>query len=206
MSKMLVRVGGVSSVIAALLIVVQQVWTEVVTGPHENLPDSIMYSTQLLFMVFGVIGIALAQQRKAGAFAQIAALIAVLGCVLWFAASLTEVTVLPSLMAAGSPLVDHQPRVLTIVSLASLVTFIAGLLLLSVSVMVTRVLPWRAAVVVAAGLILGLTLAGVVPGILVVYAIGFGWLGVACVKGANRDAPSEQKSAQRTRTPAKAVN
>jgi len=60
MSKTLVRVGGVSAVIAALLVVVQQVWTEVVTGPHENLPDSIMYATQLLFMVFGVIGIALA--------------------------------------------------------------------------------------------------------------------------------------------------
>jgi uncharacterized membrane protein len=60
MSKILVRVGGVAAVIAALLIIAQQLWTELVTGPQENLTDSIMYSSQLLLMVFGVIGIALA--------------------------------------------------------------------------------------------------------------------------------------------------
>jgi len=40
MSKILVRVGGVAAVIAALLIIVQQFWTELVTGPQENLADS----------------------------------------------------------------------------------------------------------------------------------------------------------------------
>lgn len=36
MSKILVRVGGVAAVFAALLIIAQQIWTELVTGPHEN--------------------------------------------------------------------------------------------------------------------------------------------------------------------------
>jgi hypothetical protein len=185
MSRILMRAGGLSAVIAAVLIVVQQVWTVVVTGPIENLPDSVMYTIQLLFMVFGVIGIAVAQQSKAGRFAQFAALTAVLGCVSWFAASETEVTYLPTLTATGSPLLDNPPRVLVIIYLISFVTFVVGLLSLSVSIVVTRVLPWRAAVVLGGGLILGLTLGSVVPGILAVYAIGLGWLGVACVKAAN---------------------
>jgi hypothetical protein len=185
MSKTLVRAGGLSAVLAAVLIIVQQVWTVVVTGPVENLPDSVMYSVQLLLMVFAVLGIALAQQRRAGRFAQVAALVAVLGCVLCFAASETEVTYLPTLMASGSPLVDDQPPVLVIVFLVSFVLFILGLLLLSASVIVTKVLPWRAAAVLGGGLVLGLTLGSLVPGILVVYAVGLGWLGISCVKATN---------------------
>ena len=158
MSKILVRVGGVAAVIAALLIIAQQLWTELVTGPHEDLTDSIMYSSQLLLMVFGVIGIALAQQRGAGVFAQIAALVSVLGCVLWFGASLVEVTLLPSLMAAGSPLVDNPPAGLVIVGLASFVTFAVGSLLLSASIIVTKVLPWQPAAVLGGGIVLGLAL------------------------------------------------
>ncbi len=206
MSKILVRVGGVAAVIAALLIIAQQLWTELVTGPQENLTDSIMYSSQLLLMVFGVIGIALAQQRRAGVFAQIAALVAVLGCVLWFGASLVEVTLLPSLMAAGSPLVDNPPAGLVIVGLASFVTFLVGLLLLSVSIIVTKVLPWQPAAVLGGGIVLGLALSGVVPGVLVVYAIGFGWLGVACVRYANRTDAKDDASAHHAGTPTPAVN
>jgi hypothetical protein len=186
MSKTLIRVGGVAAVIAALLIVVQQLWTALVTGPIEDLPDSIMYSSQLLLMVFGVIGIALAQQHRAGTFAQIAALVAVLGSVLWFAASLVEVTMLPSLMAAGSPLVDNPPTEMLVVGLAGFALYVIGLLLLSVSVIITKVLPWQPAVVLVGGLVLGLALDSVIPGILSVYAIGVGWLGVACVLAAHR--------------------
>lgn len=208
MSKILVRVGGVAAVMAALLIIAQQIWTELVTdpGPHENLTDSIMYSSQLLLMVFGVIGIALAQQRGAGVFAQIAALVAMLGCVLWFGASLVEVTLLPSLMAAGSPLVDNPPAGLVIVGLASFVTYLVGLLLLSVSIIVTKVLPWQAAAVLGGGIVLALPLSGVIPGILAVYAIGFGWLGVACVRAAIMAEAKEGESAHRVGTPTPAVN
>src|SRR3954453_10654078 len=147
MSRVLIRTGGIAAVIAAALIVVQQVW-ELLPGPKENLPDSAMYATQLLLMVFGVIGIAIAQQDRAGPFAQVAALIAVLGCVSWFAAAESEVTYLPSLTAAHSPLADTKPPVLMIIYLASFGIFLLGLLLLSAAIIVTRVLPWRAAVVV----------------------------------------------------------
>lgn len=207
MSKTLVRVGGVAAVIAALLIIVQQLWTELITdpGPQEYLTDSIMYSAQLLLMVFGVIGIALAQQRRAGVFAQIAALVAVLGCVLWFGASMVEVTLLPSLMAAGSPLVDNPPTELVIVGLASFVTYLVGLLLLSVSIIVTKVLPWQAAAVLGGGIVLGLPLSSV-PGILAVYAIGFGWLGVASLRSANRSVVKDDASADRAGTPTPASN
>jgi len=199
MSKTLIRVGGVAAVIAALLIVVQQVWTAVVTGPQEDLPDSIMYSSQLLLVVFGVLGIALAQQHRAGTFAQIAALVAVLGSVVWFAASLVEVTVLPSLVAAGSPLADNPPAEMLVVAVTGFAMYAIGLLLLSVSVIVTKVLPWQPAVVLGGGIILGLALESVIPGILGVYAIGLGWLGVACVRAANRAVGQDEAAPHRPR-------
>ncbi len=206
MSKILVRVGGVAAVIAALLIIVQQFWTELVTGPQENLADSVMYSSQLLLMAFGVIGIALAQQRRAGFFAQIAALVAVLGCVLWFGASLVEVTLLPSLIAAGSPLVDNPPAGSVVVGLAGFVTYLVGLLLLSAAIIVTKVLPWQAAAVLGGGIVLGVTLSNVIPGVLAVYAIGFGWLGVASVRAANSIDAKDVDSPRRVGTATPVVN
>jgi hypothetical protein len=194
MSKTLIRVGGGAAVIAAVLIVAQQFWTALVTGPNEDVADSIMYSVQLLLMVFGVVGIALAQQQRAGVFAQIAALIAVLGCVLWFAASLVEVTVLPSLMSAESPLVDNPPTAMLVVGLSSFGLYVIGLVLLAASVIVTKVLPWQAAAVLVGGIVLGLALESVIPGILGVYAIGVGWLGVASVRTASRAQDRDQVS------------
>jgi len=75
-----------------------------------------------------------------------------------------------------------------IAALSSFITWAIGSLLLAVAVLVTRVLPRTPAVVLVAGIVLGLALNGVVPGILIVYAIGFGWLGVAAVHQVGRDA------------------
>src|SRR6478609_1418004 len=138
-------------------------------------------------------------------FAQVAALVAVLGCVWWFGASLAEVTLLPSLMAAGSPLVDNPPAGLVIVGLAGLVTYLVGLLSLSVSIIVTKALPWQAAAVLGGGIVLALPLSSVIPGVLAVYAIGFGWLGVAGVRAANRADAEDDDSAHRAGNPTAAA-
>ena len=112
MSSTLVRVGGVAAVIASLLIVGQQAWGLAGGGAiEEGMGESALHTAQMLFMVFGVIGIALAQQRRAGVFAQIAALVAVLGCVAMYGAALTEVTILPSLVETGSPLGALDPLI-----------------------------------------------------------------------------------------------
>ena len=155
---------------------------------EEGIGESALHTAQMLFMVFGVIGIALAQQRRAGVFAQIAALVAILGCVAMYGVALTEVTILPSLMETGSPLAKVAPPAMDIAALSSFITWAIGSLLLAVAVLVTRVLPRTPAVVLVAGIVLGLALNGVVPGILIVYAIGFGWLGVAAVHQVGRDA------------------
>ena len=60
MSSTLVRVGGVAAVIAGLLIVVQQAWGLTGGGViEEGFGESALHTAQMLFMVFGVIGIAL---------------------------------------------------------------------------------------------------------------------------------------------------
>jgi len=139
-------------------------------------------------MVFGVVGIALAQQRRAGVFAQIAALVAVLGCVAMYGAALPEVTILPSLVETGSPFAKVAPPAMDIAALSSFIAWVTGLLLLAAAVLVTKVLPRTPAVLLGFGVILGLGLNGLVPGVLIVFAIGFGWLGVAAVHQAGHDA------------------
>jgi len=189
MSSTLVRVGGVAAVIASLLIVGQQAWGLAGGGViEEGIGESALHTAQMLFMVFGVIGIALAQQRRAGVFAQIAALVAILGCVAMYGVALTEVTILPSLMETGSPLAKVAPPAMDIAALSSFITWAIGSLLLAVAVLVTKTLPRTPAVALVAGIVLGLALNGVVPGILIVYAIGFGWLGVAAVHQVGHDA------------------
>jgi len=71
--------------------------------------------------------------------------------------------------------------------MAGLAGYVLGLLLLSVAVLVIRVLPRWAAVLLGGGIVLGLVLQAVVPGILVVYAIGLGRLGMAAVTTAGHD-------------------
>lgn len=189
MSSTLVRVGGVAAVIASLLIVGQQAWGLAGGGAiEEGMGESALHTAQMLFMVFGVIGIALAQQRRAGVFAQIAALVAVLGCVAMYGAALTEVTILPSLVETGSPLAKVAPPAMDIAALSSFIAWVTGLLLLAAAVLVTKVLPRTPAVLLGLGVILGLGLNSVIPGVLIVYAIGFGWLGVAAVHQAGHDA------------------
>jgi hypothetical protein len=189
MSSTLVRVGGVAAVIASLLIVGQQAWGLAGGGAiEEGMGESALHTAQMLVMVFGVIGIALAQQRRAGVFAQIAALVAVLGCVAMYGAALTEVTILPSLVETGSPLAKVAPPAMDIAALSSFIAWVTGLLLLAAAVLVTKVLPRTPAVLLGLGVILGLGLNSVVPGVLIVYAIGFGWLGVAAVHQAGHDA------------------
>ena len=129
----------------------------------------------------------MAQQRRAGVFAQIASLVAVLGCVAMYGAALTEVTILPSLVETGSPLAKVAPPALDIAALSSFIAWVTGLLLLAAAVVVTKVLPRTPAVLLGAGVVLGLALNGVVPGVLIVYAIGFGWLGVAAVSRAGHE-------------------
>ncbi len=187
MSSTLVRVGGVAAVIASVLIVGQQAWGLAGGGVEEGIGESALHTAQMLFMVFGVIGIALAQQRRAGVFAQIAALVAVLGCVAMYGAALTEVTILPSLVETGSPLAKVAPPALDIAALSSFIAWVAGLLLLAAAVLVSKVLPRTPAVLLAAGVVLGLALNGVVPGVLIFYAIGFGWLGVAAAQEAGNE-------------------
>lgn len=199
MSSTLVRVGGVAAVIAGLLVVVQEAWGLPGGGVvQEGFAESAVHTAQLLFMVFGVIGIALAQQRKAGVFAQIAVLVAVLGCVAMFGVALTEITILPSLVEAGSPLGQTPPPAMDVAAISSFVVWIVGLMLLSAGVLVTRVLPRIPAALLGGGLILGAVLREAVPGVLVVYAIGFGWLGVAAFRMAGRNSAIVTRSTEHT--------
>jgi hypothetical protein len=132
----------------------------------------------VLFLVFGLLGLHQHQQHAAGVFGQIATLIALLGTVSLFAASLTEVTILPAL-PKDSPLIDEPPPVLLAVFLVSFVAYAAGLPLFGAATWRARVLPRRAAALLVAGVVLALALKDVVPGVLVVLGVALVWLGVA---------------------------
>lgn len=181
MSRMLIRVGGAAAVAAGGLSIAQQVWDVAVGGLTEGRGESALHTTQMLLLVPAVVGLYLAQQRAMRGFGQLATVVALLGSTLMFGSALTEVTLLPELTAAGSPLAEDPGTTMTAVFLTSFVAWIAGLLLFGVATWRADVLPRPAAGLLVVGLLLGLALSRVVPGILVVYSAGLVWLGCAAV-------------------------
>lgn len=181
MSRMLIRVGGAAAVAAGGLSIAQQVWDVAVGGLTEGRGESALHTTQMLLLVPAVVGLYLAQQRAMRGFGQLATVVALLGSPLMFGSALTEVTLLPELTAAGSPLAEDPGTTTTAVLLTSFIAWVAGLLLFGVATWRADVLPRPAAGLLMVGLLLGLGLSGVVPGILVVYSAGLVWLGFAAV-------------------------
>jgi hypothetical protein len=178
MPVVIVRVGGIATAAAGVLVVGQEVWGVVVGDFGEGAVESAVHSTWVLLLVFGLLGVHLHQQHAAGVFGQVATLVALLGTVTLFAASLTEVTILPAL-PQGSPLIDDPPPALAAVFLVSFVAYVAGLLLFGAAIWRAGVLPRRAAALLVVGVVLALVLKGVVPGVLAVLGVALIWLGVA---------------------------
>jgi hypothetical protein len=198
MSRVIVRVGGVATIAAGLLILGQEVWGVAVGGIAEGLAESAVHTTWVLLLVFGLVGLHLHQQHAAGAFGQIATLVALFGTVTLFAASLTEVTILPA-MPADSPLVDKPPPALLAVFLGSFVAYVVGLVLFGIATWRAGVLPWRAAALLLIGVALALALKAVVPGILAVLGVALVWLGAATLAQA-RTAATDAEAPAMART------
>jgi hypothetical protein len=194
MSKVIVRFGGVATVAAGVLIVGQEVWGVLVGGIAEGMAESAVHTTWVLLLVFGLVGLHLHQQHAVGAFGQVATLVALFGTVTLFAASLTEVTVLPAL-PADSPLVDEPPPALLVVFLGSFVAYVVGLLLFGIATWRAGVLPWRAAALLVLGVALALALKAVVPGVLAVLGVALVWLGAATLAQARAVATDAEAAA-----------
>ncbi|MEU4225718.1 hypothetical protein AB0F17_15605 [Nonomuraea sp. NPDC026600] len=149
MPVVIVRVGGIATTAAGVLVVGQEVWEVVAGGLGEGAMESAVHATWVLLLVFGLLGLHLHQQHAAGVFGQIATLVALLGTVTLFAASLTEVTILPAL-PQGSPLIDDPPPALLAVFLASFVAYVAGLLLFGAAILAKLQVADRAHAIIAA--------------------------------------------------------
>jgi hypothetical protein len=190
MSRVLIGVGGAAAVLSGGASIAQQVWGVAVGGLAEGRGESALHSAQLLLLVPGVVGLYLVQERAMRGFGQLATLVALVGSVLMFGSALTEVTLVPELTAAGSPLADDPGATTAAVFLCSLVAWIAGLLLFGVATWRAGVLPRPAAALLVVGLVLGLGLDAIVPGVLVLYSAGLVWLGAAAARRAAA-APAE---------------
>lgn len=188
MSSLLVRVGAVSAALAGVLIIGQEAGGLAVGRITEGRAESAVHTGQLLLLVFGIVGLYLAQQRAGGVFGQVATLVALLGTVTLFGAALTEVTILPELTESGSPLAIEPPPVLGMAMGVSFVLYVLGLLLFGIATWRAGVLPWRAGALLVVGIVLGVALNGVVPGVLAVYGAALVWLGVAALQRSGQPA------------------
>lgn len=189
MSSLLVRVGAVSAALAGVLIIGQEAWALPTGGVlAEGRAESAVHTAQMLLLVFGIVGLYLAQQRAAGLFGQVATLVALLGTVTMFGAALTEVTIMPELADSGSPLATEPPPVLVTIGLASFALYLLGLVLFGVATWRAGVLPWRAGALLTVGIVLGVALNGTVPGVLAVYGAALVWLGVAALRRSGQPA------------------
>jgi hypothetical protein len=178
MSKVIIKVGGVASILAGLLIVANEIRDLVTRNVSEDLIGSAVLTAWSLLMLFGVLGGYLRQQRAFGAFGQIATLVVVFGTVTIFAGSMVQLTVLPAL-PADSPLINEAPPGLQVLGMVGLATFVVGVLLLATATWRARVLPRTAPVVLLGGMVLALALMPIVPGANVAFGVGWIWFGAA---------------------------
>ncbi|WP_138731455.1 hypothetical protein [Modestobacter excelsi] len=179
MFNIMIRFGGAATAVSGVLVIAQSAWDIAVGGLPEGRAESSLHTAQMLLLVPGVVGLYLAQRQAMRTFGQIATLVAVVGSTLMFGSALTEVTLLPELSAAGSPLADDPGTTTVGVFLTSFTLWVAGLLLFGVASWRAGVLPRPAAALLVLGLLAALGLKDVVPGVLVFYAAGLIWLGVA---------------------------
>ena len=198
MSKLIVKVGGIAATLAGILIIGQEVWGVAVGGISEGMAESAVHTTWVLLLVFGLFGLHLHQQHAVGVFGQIATLVALFGTVTLFAASLTEVTILPAL-PESSPLIDEPPPALLAVFLGSFVAYVVGLLLFGIATWRAQVLPRRAAALLVIGVLLTLALKPVIPSVIAIMGVALVWLGVAAVTQTTA-LPTEAEPAALART------
>jgi hypothetical protein len=171
--------GAVCAVLALGCRLAQEVWGLLGGAAVETLapvPGTALYATQILLTPLVVVGLYTYQQAHFGVFGEIAFVTALFGSVTWAAGAAHG---LLAVLANGGRNIDD-------ISTGELAWVVVGLGLYAVGLALFGVATWRAgvlpripALLVVAGIPLGVVLDSLIPGILAVYSVGLAWLGVS---------------------------
>jgi len=179
-SIIIIRVGALCAVLGAVSLVTQQIWS-IVAGEVIEIDTPILgrilYAAQIALFVFAVVGLYLHQRKAFNTFGQIATLTALSGTLLWSGSTTWEA--LDVLRNGGKLVEDDMTAPVLVWILIAFGLYALGLFLFGVATWRAGVLPRIPAALVVFGILLGLLLDGLLPGILIVYGAGLAWLGIA---------------------------
>jgi hypothetical protein len=171
----IVTVGGVAAAGAGLLLTGQEV-RGIIVGPEgEGVLESAVHETWLLLMIFAVLGLHTLQQRRGGAFGEVAAVVSLFGLIVFFAVGLPEV------LLPGAADENPAPWVMPIF-FAIIGVYVLGLALFAAATWRARVLPRGASGLLLASVPIGAVGGLVTEGALLPMGAAFLWLGVAALR------------------------
>jgi hypothetical protein len=179
--RLLVGVGACAGVAAVTLQAFQEIYQLSGTAVEIGLPiwGNVAYAGQIALMPFVVLALYLAQRSTFGRFGTVASVVALVGTVLWAAASVHQL--LDVLTVDQRPAPDPPGRVL-VVALSCFALYAIGLMMLGIATWRAHVLPRIAAIMLTIGVPLGLALDGVTSLTLLVYGAGAAWLALAAFR------------------------
>jgi hypothetical protein len=176
-----VTAGAVCAVLALACRLAQELWGLVGGGVIEEVAPvagTALYAVQILLVPLAVVGLYVYQRAAFGRFGEAAFVTALSGTVAWAAGAAHGVL---GVEANGGRSQD-------VISTGELVSVFVGFGLYAIGLVLFGIATWRAgvlprlpAVLVIAGIPLGVALQAFVPGILVVHSAGLAWLAVAAV-------------------------
>jgi hypothetical protein len=184
--RLMVGVGACAGVAAVASQAFQEIYQVSGTPVEIGLPiwGNVAYAGQIALMPFVVLGLYLAQRSAFGRFGTAASAVALVGSVLWAAASVHQ---LLDVVAAHPRPAPEPPGRVVVVSMSFFALYAIGLMMLGIATWRAHVLPRGAAVVLTIGVPLGLALNGVTSLALLVYGSGAAWLGLAAFRVVSTD-------------------
>jgi hypothetical protein len=178
----LVRAGGVAAVLALVSQVFQVIYQQVTgTAVEIAMPvwGNVAYTGQIALMPLFIVAMYLAQRRAFGGLGRTATLVALVGAVLWSAASMDQL--LAAIVAEGAKPPDPPDGVIVVI-LSFFAVYVVGLFLLGIATWRAGVLPRRAAALLTIGIPIALGPGGLVPVLFLVYGSGIAALGVSAMR------------------------
>jgi hypothetical protein len=174
----LVRTGGVSAVLAGVVMGVHQWWDDRVPGIHEGVVPSALHSTWVGLLCVGFLGLSALQWHAFGRFGRVASGLAVVGSGSLFVLASNETW--GFVRSAGASHGDPPLPVLIFI-FAVFGCYVAGLLLFSLATAWVGVLPRAAGGFLLVSVLLKLFASGVLPGTLALMGAAVATLGLSAL-------------------------
>ncbi len=182
----LVKVGAVSAVVGAALLLVEEIVNPIIGYPETGPADlvmSVLYALHVPLFLFAALGLYLYQQRAAGALGLVGFLLTAVGSLFLAGIVWADLFLFPALAQFAPTLADEPTTGIVVGFILSIAFYALGWLLFAIATLRARVFPRAACIGLLVGVVALLaSIADVLPGMGAIFAVAVGWLGLLTLR------------------------